>query len=211
MVTSSSTARGEARRSATESSPDGRGARRLLLGSGLAVALLVAALLAATPADSAELAGGVAVPRGFYDYAVGAYGEFSLYRGGALPQYLSLNGRVSGYGSYRDQIGLAVASASVLVRLSTPEALGGRLGLRPYVSAGPSFNYKYSWADLDDFGTISGHETSTTTSVFVGADFFSTSRVTLFVEARQTLPSDFTFDYVLFGLKYAGPILPDIE
>ena len=104
-----------------------------------------------------------------------------------------------------------MGSASVLVRLSAPEALGGKLGLRPYVSAGPSFNYQYSWADLDDFGNISESETSTTTSVFVGADFFTASRVSVFVEARQTLQSDFTFDYVMVGLKYAGPVLPDIE
>jgi len=211
MVTSSSPAKLEARRSATEPSPDVRGAGRFLLGSALAVTLLVVALLAAVPAQSGDLAGGVAVPRGFYDYAVNAYYEFSLYRVGGLPPYVSLNGRVSGYGSYRDQIGLGVGSASVLVRLSAPEALGGKLGLRPYVSAGPSFNYQYSWADLDDFGNISESETSTTTSVFVGADFFTASRVSVFVEARQTLQSDFTFDYVMVGLKYAGPVLPDIE
>jgi hypothetical protein len=172
--------------------------------------LFLTVMLFAPAADCVELAGGIAVPRGFYDYAVCAHGEFGLYKG-ALPPYVSVNGRVSGYGSYRDQVGLGVVSASLLVRLSTPGLVGGKLGLRPYVSAGPSFNFQYSWADLDDFGTISEHATSTTTSVFVGADFFSASRVSLFVEARQTLPSDFTFDYVLIGLKYAGPVLPDIE
>ena len=210
MVTSSSTARAKTPRLADESAGRGRATGRLPLCACLSLALLAAALLAASPAHAVELAGGIAVPRGFYDYAANAYCEFSLYRG-TLPPYVSVNGRVSGYGSYKDQIGLGVASASVLVRLTTPDVLGGKLGLRPYVSAGPSFNYQYSWADLDDFGTISEHETSTTTSVFVGADFFSASRLTLFIEARQTLPSDFTFDYVLFGLKYAGPVLPDIE
>ncbi len=204
------TDRGNARRSSADSSRGWKKAARFPLGSGLPAALLLAVLLAPPAAHCTELAGGIAVPRGFYDYAACAYGEFGLYRGG-LPPYVSVNGRVSGYGSYRDQIGLALASASVLVRLSTPDLVGGKLGLKPYVSAGPSFNFQYSWADLDDFGTVSEHETSTTASVFVGADFFSASRVSLFIEARQTLPSDFTFDYVLVGLKYAGPVLPDIE
>ena len=211
MVTSSSPGRREAGPCAARRSRHTGRAARVLAPTGVAIAFLVAALLSAAPAPGVDLAAGVAFPRGFYDYAVSGHGELTLYKGGVLPPFASVSGRVSGYVSYRDQIGLGVGSASILVRLSAPEALGGKMGLRPYVSAGPSLNYQYSWADLDDFGTISKHETSTTASVFVGADFFSTSRVTLFLEARQTLPSDFTFDYVLFGLKYAGPILPDIE
>jgi hypothetical protein len=167
-------------------------------------------LLAATTAHCLELAGGVAIPRGFYDYAVTGYGEFRLYRGN-LPPFVSVNGRVSGYGAYREQIGLLVGSASLLVKVTTPGPLGGTLALKPYASAGPSFNYLYSWADLGDFGTLSESESSTTTSVFLGADFFSTSKVSLFVEARETIRSDFTFDYVLIGLKYVGRVLPDIE
>jgi hypothetical protein len=210
MVTSSSPAR-QNRRQVTGSSLGAGGVGRTLLGAGLVLTLAAAALLAATPAQCADVAGGLAVPRGFYDYAVTAYCEFSLYKGGALPPYLSLNGRASGYLSYRDQIGLGVGSASLLARITAPEALGGRLGFKPYASVGPSFNYQYSWADLGDFGTISTNKTSTTPSVFVGADFFSRSRVTFFLEARETLRSDFTVDYVLFGLKYAGPVLPSIE
>jgi hypothetical protein len=210
MVTSSLTARGDARRSRKECSRGGRRTKRFRLKSVLPAALLLAALLAAPPALCLELAGGIAVPRGFYDYAANGYCEFGLYRG-TLPPFASVNGRVSGYGAYRDQIGLAVGSVSLLVKLTTPNPVGGTLGLRPYVSAGPSLNYLYSWANLGDFGNISESKSSTTTSVFIGADLFSASRVRLFVEARQTLPSDFTFDYVLIGLRYAGLVLPDIE
>jgi len=209
MVTSPSPARRDTRGPA--SSPHGGKARPLFLGWGLAATLLAAVMLVVAPAGGADLAAGLAVPRGFYDYAVNAFGEFGLYKGGDLPSYVSLNGRVSGYGSYRDQIGLLVGSASVLVRLSVPDVVGGKLGLKPYVSVGPSFNYQYSWADLDDFGTISQHETSATTSVFVGVDFFSKSKLSLFLEARQTLPSDFTVEYVLFGVKYSGAVLQDTE
>ncbi len=211
MVTSSSPARREDGRCAARRSSDTGRRARVLAPTGVAVALFFAALLSAAPAQCVDLAAGVAVPRGFYDYAVAGHGELTLYKGGVLPPFVSVSGRLSGYVSYRDQIGLGVGSASILAKLTAPEAMGGRMGFRPYVSVGPSFNYQYSWADLDDFGTLSEHKTSTTTSVFVGADFFSRSRFTFFIEARQTLPSDFTFDYAMFGIKYAGPILPDIE
>ncbi|MBN1504602.1 MAG: hypothetical protein JW952_06055 [Candidatus Eisenbacteria bacterium] len=210
MATSSSTDRAEARSSQNgPSRGTGRGGWAVV-GSGVVFALLLAVLATVPPGQCAELAGGLAVPRGFYDYGVGAFGEFRLYKG-TLPPYVSVNGRVSGYGSYMDQIGLVMGSASVLLRLSTPDPLGGTLGLKPYVSVGPSFNYQYSWADLDDFGTISESRASTTASVFVGVDFFSASNLSVFVETRETIRSDFTFDCVLFGLKYAGPTLPGIE
>ncbi len=173
-------------------------------------ALALFFVLGASPARAADFAGGVAIPRGFYDWAATGHVELSPY-GGDLPPFLGVDARVSAYVSYRDRIGLSVASASLLLKLSPPAPIGGGLGLKPYVAAGPSANYLYSWANLEDFGTISESDFSTTASVFVGAEFFSVSKVALFLEARQTLPSDFTFDYVFVGLKLVGPKLPSIE
>ncbi len=158
---------------------------------------------------SMEFAGGLAFPDGFFDYGFSAYAEQKI-QYGLLPPFVSPAARASGYFSYKDNVRLAVGSASLLLKLTTPQPVSGFLGLSPYVSAGPSFNYLYSWADLDDFGSMSKSETSTTFNVFAGAEFFSTSSLSFFVEARSTVPSDFTFDYVLVGLKLRGSSPPSI-
>jgi len=163
-----------------------------------------------TAYSSTDFAGGVAFPRGFFDYGFSAYAEQGI-RYGLFPPFLSPVVRGSGYFSYRDNVRLAVGSASFLLKLSPPRPVSGTLGFSPYVSVGPSVNYLYSWADLEDFGSMSESDLSTTLSVFAGADFFSASGLTLFVEGRQTVPSDFTFDYVLVGLKFRGSDLPGTD
>jgi hypothetical protein len=163
----------------------------------------VTASLAGAAFCSMDFAAGVAFPEGFFDYGFSAHAEQEI-RYGLLPPFISPAARASGYFSYKDNVRLAVGSASLLLKLTTPQPVSGFLGLTPYVSVGPSFNYLYSWADLEDFGSMSKSETSTTFNVFAGAEFFSTSGLTLFVEARSAIPSDFTFDYVLVGLKLRG-------
>lgn len=176
----------------------------------LAPVLIALTLSFGTAACSTELAAGVAFPRGFFDYGLGAHVELEGLRA-PLPAFLNPGARVSGYLSYRDNVRLTVGSLSLLLKLKAPRPLSGTLGFSPYISAGPSFNYLYSWVDLQDFGSMSESDLSTTLSVFVGAEFFSATRMTLFAEARQTIPSDFTFDYVLVGLKVRGPTLPGID
>jgi hypothetical protein len=176
----------------------------------LCAGLPLAAALTVSTAEAVDFAGGVAFPRGFYDYAVNAYGEFSPYQDN-LPPVLIVKARGSEYVSYLDGVGLSVTSGSLLLELSPPSDISRVMGFRPYVSAGPSLNYLYSWADLGDFGTLSKSEFSVTASVFVGAEFSVLSRLAFFAEARETIQSDFTFDYVLVGIKLLARSLPGIE
>jgi hypothetical protein len=174
-----------------------------------ALSLVAIFSLFTTGACSTDFAVGVAFPRGFFDYGFNACVEHNISYG-PLPPYLHPTARGSGYFAFKDNVRHAVGSASLLLKLSPPRPVSGTLGFSPYVSAGPSLNYVYSWADLEDFGTMSASETSTTFTVFAGAEFLSTAPFALFVEARQTVPSDFTFDYVLVGLKLRGSPLPSI-
>jgi hypothetical protein len=176
----------------------------------LCAGLPLAGVLTVSTAEAVDFAGGVAFPRGFYDYAVYGYGEFSPYDGN-LPPVLTIKARGSEYVSYRDGVGLLVTSGSLLLELSPPSDVSRLMGLRPYVSAGPSLNYLYSWADLGDFGSLSESEFSVTASVFAGVEFSVMSGLAFFAEARQTIQSDFTFDYVLVGIKLLGPRLPGTE
>jgi opacity protein-like surface antigen len=172
--------------------------------------LLILGLTVTTPSHALDFAAGVAFPRGFYENALGAQAEFSA-RTGLLPAYLSPVARLSGYLASRDKVSLAVGSGSLLLQARAPESVLKVLGFSPYVAAGPSLNYLYSWVDLEDFGTESNSDFSATLSVFAGIEFFPASRVSIFGEARQTIPSEFTFDYVIVGLKLHGSRLPSIE
>jgi opacity protein-like surface antigen len=172
--------------------------------------LLILGLSQATPSRAVDFAAGVAFPRGFYENALGGQAEFNVGRG-FLPSYLSPVVKLSVYVASRDKVSLAVGSGSLLLEARAPGSVSNALGFSPYVAAGPSFNYLYSWVDLEDFGTLSNSDVSTTLSVFAGVEFFPASRVSLFGEARQTIPSEFTFDYVIVGLKFHGPRLPSIE
>ncbi|UCF79620.1 MAG: hypothetical protein JSW03_05100 [Candidatus Eiseniibacteriota bacterium] len=179
----------------------GRTGSRVLRSTFLCLGVLLAlASLYETSYCATEYGAGVAFPRGFFDYAFGAQAEHEMqYR--ALPPYLTPAVRVSGYFSYLDNLRLAVGSGSILLKLSPRQATRKATVFVPYVSVGPSVNYLYSWADLEDFGNMSESKLSTTLSVFAGAELLVAPRVSLFAEARQTVPSDFTFDYVLVGLK----------
>lgn len=171
--------------------------------------LLMFGLGAATAAHALDVAAGVAFPRGFYEHALGVRGEF-VSRVDFLPAYLSPVVRLSGYGATRDGVSLVVGSASPLLKAVAPGTASTALGFTPYIALGPSFSYLYSWADLEDFGTESNSDFSATLSIFVGVEFFSNSKISIFGEARQTIPSEFTFDYVMVGLKFRGSRLPGI-
>ena len=190
-----------------------------LLSSGrrhlpaLTVSLLLFALGSATlavPAHALDFAAGVAFPRGFYENALA--GQVELIGGSSfLPGYLTPVLRLSGYGASRDKVSLVVGSGSLLLQARAPGFVSNLLGFSPYVAVGPSFNYLYSSVDLEDFGTLSNSHSSTTLNLFAGVEFFPASRVSIFGEARQTVPSEFTFDYVIVGLKFHGSRVPSIE
>jgi len=185
-------------------------AKRRRPGLSLSLLMLLLGLSLATPCQALDFAAGFAFPRGFYENALGVQAEY-VYHTSSLPAYLTPVARLSGYVASRNKVSLAVASGSLLIKARAPESLSNTLGFSPYVAAGPSLNYVYSWVDLEDFGTESDSKSSATLSVFAGVEFFPASRVSIFGEARQTVPSEFTFDYVIFGLKYNGSRRPSIE
>lgn len=172
--------------------------------------MLTLCLGVATSSYGLDLAAGVAFPRGSYENALGVQTEYVM-RISALPTYLTSSARVSGYLASRDKITLAVGSGSLLIKAMAPQSISNPLGFSPYIAVGPSVNYLYSSADLEDFGTVSDSRSSVTLSAFVGVEFFPAARVSIFGEARETVPSTFTFDYVMVGLKYHGARRPSIE
>jgi hypothetical protein len=184
--------------------------RRHLPGLFVSLLLLTLGSALAVPAHALDAAAGVAFPRGFYENAL--VGQVELTEGSSfLPSYLSPVVRLSGYGASRNKVGLLVGSGSLLLQARAPASVSNLLGFSPYAAVGPSFNYLYSWADLEDFGIESNSDFSTTLSIFAGIEFLPASRVSIFGEARQTVPSEFTFDYVIVGLKFHGSRVPSIE
>ncbi|MFH0778187.1 MAG: hypothetical protein V2A71_06100 [Candidatus Eisenbacteria bacterium] len=177
---------------------------RRLIPVVLAAAILLAVLGSGNAYCSVAVSAGAAWTRGFYSHAGIAYADIPTLQGG-LPEYLSPRARLGGHFSYRDAVGLLACSGSVLLQLKPPTPIAPSIGLYPYVAAGPSLTYAYSWADLEDFGNVSKSEFSTTFSVFVGTEVFSTGTVSIFTEARYTIPSDFTFDYVMLGFRVRSP------
>jgi hypothetical protein len=186
------------------------GDRRHLPGVFACLLLFTLGTVLAAPAYALDAAAGVAFPRGFYENALA--GQVELAGGFSfLPGYLTPVLRLSAYGASRDKVSLVVGSGSFLLQARAPGSVSNLLGFSPYVAVGPSFNYLSSWADLGDFGIESNSAFSTTLSLFAGVEFLPASRVSIFGEARQTLPSEFTFDYVIVGLKFHGSRVPSIE
>lgn len=185
-------------------------AKRRLPGLSLCLLVLAFGVGVTTQSQAVDFAAGVAFPRGFYENALGVQAEY-VFQSSFLPAYLTPLARLSGYVASRDKVSLAVGSGSLLIKASAPVSISNTLGFCPYVAAGPSVNYMYSWVDLEDFGTESSSKSSTTLSIFAGIEFFPAARVSIFGEARQTVPSEFTFDYVIVGLKYHGPKRQSIE
>ncbi len=172
--------------------------RRSITLVGLAIGLA-----GASPASADVLAAGAAT-RGFYDWEVMGGYEVALPIRNVPPSYhLDFPARVEGHFAYRDNVANVALSTYLLLRFVIPGFEGGAFS--PWLATGPGAHVVGSWSSLGDFGDVlTDSRGALKWHAFVGARLIHGSKVDLYTEARYTLPSEYDFDYIAFGLRFHG-------
>jgi len=170
---------------------------------GMLAALLAA--LAVLPAGArADFLVGGAATRGFFDWELNGGYEYVIPVRNMPPDVpLDFPARIEGHFAYRDQVTHIGLSVLGLVRFTVPGF--ENLGFGPYLATGPGVHILGSWASLDNFGdALTDSETTLKWHALAGARLVRGKTVDLYTEARYTLPSEYAFDMITFGLRFHG-------
>jgi len=168
------------------------------------VVLLMLACLAGAAAGGQEVHGGGAATRGFYSWGiVGGYAvtpqlpvDFGVLEG---------VGRVDGFLAFRDNVTSITLSLVPTLRWTPPGFAGQQF--QPYVAAGAGAHLQGAWSDLHEFGGVQTRAKWVAKwHAYFGATLVRGRLADLVVETRYTAPSDLTFDYLAFAVRWRGEL-----
>ncbi len=179
------------------------------IGRGRA-ARIAAALLAGitgssaiTPAMAgADILVAGAAARGFFGWdAIAGYERKLPVKNIPEESPLDLPLRIEGHFAYKDNVTHIALSTYVLVRYVIPGFEENGFG--PYLATGPGAHILGSWSNLESFGDVlSDAQATLKWHALVGARLARGRTFDLYTEARYTLPSEYTFDYVAVGIRF---------
>jgi hypothetical protein len=143
-----------------------------------------------------------AATRGFFDWEAMAGYE----RG--LPIVTKVKGltfplRFEGHFATREGVTNMTFSSYLLATYRIPGF--EKVDFSPYLATGPALHLQGAWTNLGDFGDVLVEgETTVKWQALVGTRLIAGERADLYTEARYTIPSDYDFDYIAFGIRFHG-------
>ena len=122
---------------------------------------------------------------------------------GNLAKDLGFYPEVQYYSTSKDVLGatLKVSDFAINANVHYDIAMEGQL--KPFVGAGLGYNSLSSTFNIPGFGTISGSDSRIGINLLAGANYKMNDQMTLFVEPRYVLASDFNHFLVKVGATFA--------